>query len=42
MTLRGTALELLLRSYGRRAVQVEVLGDPADVQRFETSAILAI
>lgn len=42
VTLRGTALELLLRSYGRRAVQVEVLGDPADVQRFETSAILAI
>ena len=42
VTLTGTALELLMRSYGRRAAQVEVTGDPAAVETFETSAILAV
>jgi uncharacterized protein (TIGR03085 family) len=35
VTLSGTALELLLRSYGRRAVQLEVDGDPAAIASFE-------
>jgi uncharacterized protein (TIGR03085 family) len=35
VTLRGTPLELVLRSYGRRAVQIEVLGDPDAVAAFE-------
>ena len=42
VTLTGTALELLMRSYGRRVTQVEVTGDPQAVQTFESSAILAV
>ena len=39
VTLTGTALELLLRSYGRRAVQLEVEGDPDAVAAFEDARI---
>ena len=39
VTLRGTAQELLLRSYGRRAVHLEVAGDPAAVAAFESATI---
>lgn len=35
VTLRGTALELLMRTYGRRRVDVEVIGDPQAVAAFE-------
>jgi len=35
VTLRGSALELMLRSYGRRAVHVEVTGDPDAIEQFE-------
>ena len=39
VTLTGTALELLLRSYGRRAVHLEVDGDPEAVAAFESARI---
>ena len=39
VTLTGTALELLLRSYGRRAVHLEVTGDPDAVAAFESARI---
>jgi uncharacterized protein (TIGR03085 family) len=39
VTLRGTAQELVLRSYGRRAVQLEVDGDPSAVAAFESATI---
>ena len=39
VTLTGPALELLLRSYGRRAVVLDVDGDPADVAAFESARI---
>ena len=42
VTLAGTALELLLRSYGRRDVVVEVSGDADAVAVFEASTILAV
>ena len=42
VTLTGTALELLMRSYGRRDVHVDVTGDPAAVEQFESSSILAV
>jgi uncharacterized protein (TIGR03085 family) len=39
VTLRGTAPELVLRSYGRRAVHLEVEGDPSAVAAFESATI---
>ena len=39
VTLRGTAQELVLRSYGRRAVHLEVEGDPSAVAAFESATI---
>jgi len=42
VTVSGSALELLMRSYGRRAVNVEVAGDPGAVARFERARIFAI
>ncbi len=39
VTLRGTAQELLLRSYGRREVELEVEGDPAAVAAFESASL---
>lgn len=39
VTLRGTAGELLLRAYGRRAVDVEVIGTPAAIEAFETAPL---
>lgn len=39
VTVRGSAQELLLRSYGRREVHVEVDGDPAAVEAFESATI---
>ena len=42
VTMSGTALELLMRSYGRRVTEVEMSGDPGAIETFETSAILAI
>jgi len=39
VTLRGTAQELLLRSYGRREVDLEVEGDPAAVEAFESAPL---
>jgi uncharacterized protein (TIGR03085 family) len=38
----GTALELLMRSYGRHAVVLDVAGDPDAVSRFESATILAV
>lgn len=38
VTLRGTAGELLLRAYGRRAVDVEVIGTPSGVAAFEAAS----
>lgn len=42
VTMRGTTLELLIRSYGRRVVDVQMEGDPADIERFESGPIFAI
>lgn len=42
VTMTGTALELLMRSYGRREVRVEVTGEPAAVTAFESGSILAV
>ena len=42
VVISGTALELLMRSYGRRVTQVEVTGDPQAVHTFESSTILAV
>ncbi len=42
VTLSGTALELLMRSYGRSPVRVEVEGDPDAVAAFEDGTILAL
>ena len=39
VTLRGPAQELVLRSYGRRAVHLEVEGDPSAVAAFESATI---
>lgn len=39
VTLRGPALELLLRTYGRTAVDVEIEGDPQDVARFSRAKL---
>lgn len=39
VTLRGTAGELLLRAYGRRSVDVEVIGTPAAIEAFETASL---
>jgi uncharacterized protein (TIGR03085 family) len=42
VTMSGTALELLMRSYGRREVRVDVTGDQDAVAAFETAPILAV
>lgn len=42
VTMSGTALELLMRSYGRRAVHVELAGDPQAVAAFDSGDILAV
>jgi uncharacterized protein (TIGR03085 family) len=42
VTMTGTALELLMRSYGRGSAQVEITGDPAAIDKFESAAILAV
>jgi uncharacterized protein (TIGR03085 family) len=39
VTLRGTALELLLRSYGRTAVVLDVAGDPAAVAALDDASL---
>lgn len=39
VTLRGTAGELLLRAYGRRAVEVEVIGSPSGIAAFEAASL---
>lgn len=39
VVLRGPAAELLLRAYGRHAVQVETLGSPTDVAAFEAAPL---
>jgi hypothetical protein len=39
VTISGTAQELLLRSYGRREVNVEVEGDPVAVEAFESATL---
>jgi len=39
VTLTGTAQELLLRSYGRRAVLVETTGTPEAVAAFESAPL---
>jgi uncharacterized protein (TIGR03085 family) len=35
VTLRGTALELLMRTYGRRIVELEAIGAPEAITAFE-------
>lgn len=35
VTIEGSAMELLMRSYGRRAVHVTVTGDPDAIEEFE-------
>jgi uncharacterized protein (TIGR03085 family) len=35
VTIEGSAMELLMRSYGRRAVHVTVSGDPDAIEAFE-------
>lgn len=42
VTMSGTALELLMRSYGRREVRVDITGDEGAVAAFETAPILAV
>ena len=42
VTMSGPTLELLMRSYGRRVVQVEMSGEPSAVARFEDGPILAV
>ena len=42
VTVSGTALELLMRSYGRSEVRVEVTGDEDAVAAFESAPILAV
>lgn len=42
VTMRGSTLELLMRSYGRRAVEVAMEGDPAAIEKFEKGSILAV
>jgi uncharacterized protein (TIGR03085 family) len=42
VTMSGTALELLVRSYGRSEVHVDVTGDEDAVAAFETAPILAV
>lgn len=42
VTMTGTALELLMRSYGRSEVRVEVTGEPEAVAAFESGTILAV
>jgi len=39
VTLRGSAGELMLRSYGRRAVQVETIGTPGAIAAFESAPL---
>ena len=40
--MTGTALELLMRSYGRSVVRVEVTGEADAVAAFESAPILAV
>lgn len=42
VTMTGTALELLIRTYGRHAVHVEMAGDPGAIAQFERAPILAV
>lgn len=42
VTMTGTALELLMRSYGRSVVRVEVTGEASAVDAFESAPILAV
>lgn len=42
VTMTGTALELLMRSYGRSEARVEVTGEPEAVAAFESGPILAV
>jgi uncharacterized protein (TIGR03085 family) len=42
VTMSGTALELLMRTYGRREVRVEMAGEADAVAAFESSPILAV
>ncbi len=39
VTLTGTVMELLMRSYGRHEVQLEVTGDPEAIEAFENAEI---
>lgn len=39
VTIEGPAMELVLRSYGRRAVHVDISGDPAAIEAFEKADI---
>jgi len=39
VTLRGSAGELMLRSYGRTAVQVETIGTPGAIAAFESAPL---
>lgn len=39
VTLRGTAGELVMRAYGRRAARVDIAGDPECVTSFENSRL---
>ena len=39
ITVRGTAGDLVLRSYGRRAVNLDILGEPDDIARFESASM---
>ena len=42
VTMSGTALELLMRSYGRSEVHVDVTGDDDAVAAFDSAPILAV
>ena len=42
VTMSGTALEMLMRTYGRRGALVEVTGDPDAIAAFEAAPILAV
>ena len=39
VTLRGSAGELILRSYGRTAVQIETIGTPGAIAAFEAASL---
>ena len=39
VTLRGPAGELMLRAYGRKAVNVDVIGSPEAVAAFESASL---